>query len=69
VVLVLVAGVMAVVQLGRASTTAQSSTFLPPVMPSIFHGGTESAAIWTAVALLVTLASVKLSMRLGSGRV
>jgi len=67
--LVLVAGVMGIVQLGRASTTAQSSTSLPSVMPPIFHGGTESAVIWTAMALLVTLVSLKLSMRLASGRV
>lgn len=66
---VLVAGIVAIVQLGKASTTAQLSTSLPSVMPPIFHGGTESAAIWTAMALLMTLVSVKLSMRLASGRV
>ena len=67
-VLVLVGGVVAIARLGRASTTAQFSTSLPSVMPPIFHGGTESAAIWTAMALLMTLVSVKLSMRLASGR-
>jgi hypothetical protein len=38
-------------------------------MPPFFHGGIESAAIWTVLALLVTFVSVKLSMRLASGRV
>jgi hypothetical protein len=66
--LVLVAGIVAIVQLGRASTTAPFSTSLPFGMPPIFHGGMESAAVWTAMALLVTLVSVKLSMRLASGR-
>ncbi|MGB9205500.1 MAG: hypothetical protein WCB94_16200 [Terriglobales bacterium] len=67
--LVLVAGAVAITQLGRASTTAQFSTFLPSLMPTLFHGGIESAAIWTAMALLMTLVSVKLSMRLASGSV
>ena len=65
---VLVAGIAAIVQLGRTSTTAQFSTSLPIGMPPIFHGGIESAAIWTAMALLATLVSVKLSMRLASVR-
>ncbi len=68
---VLVAGIVAMVQLGRTSAGAQFSTSLslPTVMPAIFHGGIESAAIWTAMALLATLVSVKLSMRLASGEV
>src|SRR5208282_839135 len=45
--LILVAGVTVIAQLGRASTTAQFSTSLPSVVPPIFHGGMESAAIWT----------------------
>ncbi|HKM46375.1 MAG TPA: hypothetical protein VJX69_02245 [Terriglobales bacterium] len=66
--LVLVAGIVAMVQLGRTSTAAQFS--LPSGMPPIFslHGGIESAATWTGMALLATLVSVKLSMRLASGR-
>jgi len=67
--LILVAGVMVIAQLGRASTAAPFSTSLPSVMPPIFHGGMESAAIWAAMALLVAFVSVKLSMRLASGRV
>jgi len=69
-VLVLVAGVVAIAQLGRASTTAQFSTSLslPSLMPLILHGGMESAASWTVLALLVALVSVKLSMRMAAGR-
>ncbi|HEY6303406.1 MAG TPA: hypothetical protein VIX14_10105 [Terriglobales bacterium] len=70
-VLVLAEGVVAIGQLGRTSTSAQFPTFLslPSLMPIIFHGGMESAASWTVLALLVTFVSVKLSMRLASGRV
>jgi hypothetical protein len=64
--LVLVAGVVAITQ--RASTTPQFSAPLPFVMPPIFHGGIESAAMWTALALLVAFVSVKFSMRMASGR-
>jgi len=70
-VLVLVAGIVAITQLGRTSTSAHFPTFLslPSLMPINFHGGMESAASWTVLALLVTFVSVKLSMRLASGRV
>jgi len=64
--LVLIAIVVAMAR--RASTTPQFSMTLPSVMPPIFHGGIESAAIWTALALLVAFVSVKFSMRLASGR-
>lgn len=65
--LVLVAGIP---QLERASTDPRFSTSLPSVVPLIFHGngGIESATIWTMLTLLLTFASVKLSMRLASGR-
>jgi hypothetical protein len=67
--LVLVAVVAAIAQLGRASTAAQFSPSFTSVLPTIVHGGIVSAAIWTATALLVAFVSVKLSMRLASGRV
>jgi hypothetical protein len=67
-VLVLVAGVVAIVQLGRASTTAQFSLSLPSLLPPIFQRNLEYAASWTVLALLVTFVSVKLSMRLASRR-
>ncbi|MGA2964646.1 MAG: hypothetical protein ABSD64_00430 [Terriglobales bacterium] len=66
--LVLVAGVVAVAQLGRASTGAQFSMSWPSVLTPILHGNLEDAAIWTVLALLVTFVSVKLSMRFVSGR-
>ena len=65
---VLVAGIVAIVQFGRTATTAQFSMALPSGMPPVFHGRIESAAIWTGMALVMTLVSVKLSMRLASGR-
>jgi hypothetical protein len=66
--LVLVAGVVAIAQLGRASIAPQFSMSSPSVIPPIFHGGVGSAAIWTVLALLVTFVSVKLSTRVASGR-
>jgi hypothetical protein len=67
-ILGLVTGVMAIVQLGRASTTAQLSISLTSVLTTVFQRTMESAASWTVLALLVTFVSVKLSMRLASGR-
>jgi hypothetical protein len=73
-VLVLVAGIVAIAQFGKASTTTwfptswSLSSFLPSATPPILHGGMESAAIWTAMALLLAFVSVKLSMRMASGR-
>jgi hypothetical protein len=67
--LVLVAGVVAIAQLGKASATPQLSMSLPSVLPPIFQPNLESAAIWTVLALLVAFVSVKFSMRLASGRV
>jgi hypothetical protein len=64
--LVLVAMVVAIAR--RASFTPEFSMPSPSVMPAIFHGGIESAAIWTALALLVAFVSVKFSMRLASSR-
>lgn len=66
VALVLVAGVVAIAKLGRASTAAPFSTSLPSGVPPIFHGGLESAAIWTVLALLTAFVSVKVSMSLAS---
>jgi hypothetical protein len=65
--LILGAIVRAIAQVDKAPTP-QLSMSMPSVMPSIFNGGLRSAAIWTALALLVALVSVKLSMRLASGR-
>jgi len=67
--LVLVAGVVAIAQLGKASATPQFSMSLLSVLLPIFQPNLESAAIWTVLALLVAFLSVKFSMRLASGRV
>ncbi|MGA6986225.1 MAG: hypothetical protein WBZ01_09235 [Terriglobales bacterium] len=67
-ILVLVAGVAAIAQLGRAGTTAQFSRSLPSALPFFFQGTMESAASWAVLALLVAWVSAKLSMRLASAR-
>jgi hypothetical protein len=69
--LVLVAGVVAIVQWGRAATAPQLSMSLPSLLTPIlgWQRNLAGAASWTVLALLVTLVSVKLSMRLASGRV
>lgn len=61
--LVLVAIVRVIAQVDK-TTASRFSTSLPSVMPSVFSGGIESAAIWTVLALLTAFVSVKLSMRL-----
>lgn len=68
-VLVLVGGVVAVGQLGRAASPDLSLAF-PSLSSSTFGSQRSlgSATIWTALALLASLVSVKLSMRLASGR-
>jgi hypothetical protein len=66
-VLILIRVIAAIAQLGKA-TTPPLSMSMPPVPPPIFHGGLGSAAIWTMLALLLALVSVKLSMRVASGR-
>jgi len=66
-VLILIRVIAAIAQLGKA-TTPKLSMSMPPVPPPIFHGGLESAAIWTMLALLLALVSVKLSMHVASGR-
>ncbi|MGP8093463.1 MAG: hypothetical protein ACLP72_09070 [Candidatus Sulfotelmatobacter sp.] len=69
-ILVLVAGVVEIAQLARASTStaAQYSLALPSVLSSALNRGVESAALWAVLALLATWASVKLSMLLASDR-
>jgi hypothetical protein len=66
-VLILIRVIAAIAQLGKA-TTPPLSMSMPPVPPPIFHGGLGSAAIWIMLALLLALVSVKLSMRVASGR-
>jgi hypothetical protein len=69
--LVLVAGVVVIAQVVRTSTVPQLSMSLPSLLTPILglQRNLGSAASWTVLALLLTLVSVKLSMRLASGRV
>ena len=66
-VLILIRVIATIAQLGKATTPSLSMS-MPPVPPPIFHGGLGSAAIWTLLALLLALVSVKLSMHVASGR-
>jgi hypothetical protein len=70
--LVLVAGVVTILRMARASTAPQLSLplSLPSALTPIFElqRNLGSAAGWTLLALLVSFVSVKLSMRLASGR-
>ena len=70
--LVFVTVVAAIVQLIRAPVTAHLSMSLPSLLTPILGLGLQRnlaiAANWTVLALLVTLVSVKLSMRLASRR-
>jgi len=66
--LVLVAGVVAIAHSVHAPTNAQFSISWTHLLPSVFQPNLEAAAIWTVLVLLVSLLSVKLSMRLAAGR-
>jgi hypothetical protein len=59
----LVAGVAVIVRLASGSIAPQATASAPPALPSLFHGGIESAAIWTMLALVMAFVSVKLSTR------
>jgi hypothetical protein len=67
-VLVLMAGVVTILRIGRASTAPHLSLSLPSALTPILglQRNLGSAAGWTLLALLVTFVSVKLSMRLAS---
>jgi hypothetical protein len=65
--LILVGGVVAMVRLGKPMTP-ELPVAMPSVMPSLLGGGVQSAIIWIVAALLVAFVSVKLSLRLASGR-
>ena len=58
------ASLSAVLRLMRESITPQLSMMPSPSgMSQVFHGGFESAVIWTLLALLVAFVSVKVSAR------
>lgn len=59
----LAAGVAAIVRLASESVAPQVTASTLPALPSLFHGGIQSAVIWTMLALLMAFVSVKLSTR------
>lgn len=59
----LVAGVTVIVKAASGSIAPQAATATLPALPSLFHGGIESAVIWTMLSLLMAFVSVKLSTR------
>jgi hypothetical protein len=66
--LLVAAVVVAFSQFGGAPRAPQLSPPSGSALALLFQGSLHSAATWTAVALLITFVSVKLSMRLASGK-
>jgi hypothetical protein len=66
--LLVAAVVVAFSQLGDAPSAPQVSASSASALTFLFQGYLNSAASWTVVALLITFVSVKLSMRLASGK-
>jgi hypothetical protein len=66
--LIMMASIFAMARLGGVSASSQFSMSPPSGMPSLFHGGVESATAWTVLALVTAFVSVRLSMRLASDR-
>jgi hypothetical protein len=69
-IVVLVAAMVEIAQLARASASAPSqfSLALPSALLPALNRGVESAALWAVLALLVSWMSVKFSMFLASDR-
>jgi len=69
-VAVVIGAVAAIVQLGRGAGAPQlTSSFLWEMIPIQARGPVGTGFAWTAAALLAAFVSVKLSIRLASGRV
>ena len=69
-VVVVAAGAASIVQLSHGEVTSQiASSSLWDWLPASARGSAGASVAWTAAALLAAYASVKLSMRLGAGRV
>jgi len=67
--LVVAVGVWTIAQLGRASLAPHLTTPVLTTLPPAWQGAVGSAVAWTVLALLLTFALVKISMRLAVGRV
>ena len=69
VAVVLVAAVVVMTQAGKV-TASPTSIPVPSTISfmSLFHGDIQTAVSWTVLSLLVAFVTVKLSMRLASGR-
>ncbi len=68
-VAVMTVAVVAIVQLGRGAGAPQLTSSLWEMIPTEARGPIGAGVAWTAAALLAAFVSVKLSMRLASGRV
>jgi len=67
-VVVIIAGAVAIVQFSREEVTSQIASSLWDLLPASARGSASTSVAWTAAALLAAFVSVKLSMRLGAGR-
>jgi hypothetical protein len=67
-VVAVVVGIATIVQVGRGKLSLGTTT-IPSSLPWLnWQGTTGSTVGWTALALIIALVSVKLSMRLAAGR-
>ena len=65
---VVIAGVAAIASASRGAATPELATSLWSTLTPYTQGAVANDVTWTAAALLAAFASVKLSMRLTSGR-
>ena len=68
-VAVVIVAVVAIVELGRGAGAPQLTSSLWEMIPTQARGPVGTVVAWTTAALLAAFVSVKLSMRLGAGRV
>lgn len=69
-VVVVAAGAVSIVQVSHGEVTSQiASSSLWDWLPASARGSAGTSVAWAAAALLAAYASLKLSMRLGAGRV
>lgn len=68
-VVVVAAGAVSIVQLSHGEATSQIAFSFWDLLPASAHGFAGTSVAWTAAALLAAYVSVRLSMRLGAGRI